>query len=266
MSFFIFNDVNNVELGLIITKPIVRPTWSEQINSESIPGRASYHRRLTGNYADATLHINTALMDDATPNTLRNIYQKLQGEGVMVIGNDIADLDDEEKAPIEYMNVCINTIVPEAVALMAAEIPLRVTCYPFAYAIEPTVLDIKNNTFVSDQEQHPAYVTNNYSVFWEPVIEYRLATIEDEVAFDVGGSWFNVKTPDVIKNAIDPTRYKIVIDSENRICYYVRPDGVKVSCTQNTSGKFPLLRVGVSEIMHTKTLYSATLNEKERWL
>ena len=246
MSFFIFNDVNNYDLGLIITKPIVRPTWSEQIHSDTIPGRAAYHRRLTGNYGDATLHINTALMEDATPDTLRNIYQKLQGEGVMVIGNDIADMDDEEKAPIEYMNVCINTIVPEAVALMAAEIPLRVTCYPFAYAIEPTVLDIKDNIYISDQEQHPVTV--------------------DEVSFDVGGSWFTVKTPDVIKDALDPTVYKIVIDSENRICYYVRPDGVKVSCTQNTSGKFPQLRVGASEVMHTKTLYSATLNEKERWL
>lgn len=266
MSFFIFNDVNNYDLGLIITKPIVRPTWSEQIHSDSIPGRASYHRRLTGNYGDATLHINTALMEDATPDTLRTIYQKLQGEGVMVIGNDIADLDDEDKAPKEYMNVCINTIVPEAVALMAAEIPLNVTCYPFAYAIEPTVLDIRDNIYIPGQEQHPVTVYNNYSVYWEPVIEYSLATAEDEVAFDVGGSWFTVRTPDVIKGAIDPTLYKIVIDSENRICYYVRPDGIKVSCTQNTSGRFPQLRVGASEVMHTKTLYTATLNEKERWL
>ena len=266
MSFFIFNDVSSVDLGLYIKNHITRPTWSEKVNKAEIPGRAVSHRRPTGNYDDASMTIDTFLMEDAAPDRLKEIYGKLNGEGIMVIGNDISDMDDDEKKPKEYLNVRLETIVPQAVALMAAEIPLRVTVYPFAYAIEPTITDFTDNIYVSEQEQHIATIYNNESIFWEPVIEYVLATAEDEVAIDVGGSWFHVKTPDVIKNASDPSKYTIVIDSENRICYYIRPDGIKVSCTQNTSGSFPTIRVGASELMHTKTLLSAVINHKDRWL
>lgn len=266
MSFFIFNDVNNVDLGLIITKPVMRPTWSETINSIIIPGRARPINKHTGRYEPSPISIHTALMEEATPERVQTIYKYLQGEGILVIGNDISDLDDEDKKPKEYMNVCIETIVPEAVAVMAAEIPLKITCYPFAYAIEPTILDITDNIYIPDQEQHPVNIYNNTSIYWEPTIEYILDHPEDEAAFETGGSWFHVKTPAEIKNADDPSKYKIVIDSENRICYYIRPDGAMVSCTQNTSGKFPQLRVGVSEVQHTTQLLSATLNQKERWL
>ena len=266
MSFFIFNDVNNEDLGLIITKPIMRPTWSEEISTSSIPGRARPISRHTGNYYPSNLSIHTALMEEATPERVQTIYKKLQGEGILVIGNDIRDLQDEDKKPKEYMNVCIETIVPEAVAVMAAEIQLKITCYPFAYAIEPTILDITDNIYIPEQEQHPVNIYNNTAIYWEPTIEYVLEHSEDEVAFETGGSWFHVKTPDEIKNAVDPSKYKIVIDSENRICYYIRPDEVMVSCTQNTNGKFPQLRVGVSEVQHTKQLVSAIMNQKERWL
>ena len=255
MSYFIFNDINSADLDLIITKPVIRPTWSEVINETAIPGRAATHRRYTGMYGDSRIHIQTALMD-ATPEKVKAVYQKLKGEGILVLSGNTS----------EYMNVRIDTLVPEAVALMAAEIPLSVIAYPFAYAVEPTIKDFTANIYISDQEQLPTTIYNNESIYWEPVIEYKLATAETEVAFDVGGSWFHVKTPDVIKAALDPSAYTIVIDSENRICYYVRPDGVKVSCTQNTSGSFPRLRVGASELMHTKTLLSAVINEKERWL
>lgn len=259
MSFFIFNDVNSVDLGLYIKNPIIRPTWSETYDTSSIPGRAVSHRRPTGNYVDESLSIDTFLMEDATPERMKEIYSKLNGEGVLVIGNDITE-------PDEYLNVRLRTIVPAAVALMAAEVPLRADVYPFAYAIEPDITDFTNNIYVSDSQQNPTTIYNNESIFFEPVIEYVLATSEDEVAIDVGGSWFHVKTPDVIKNAVDPSEYTIVIDSENRICYYIRPDGVKVSCTQNTSGAFPTIRVGASELMHTKTLLSAVINHRNRWL
>ena len=266
MSFFIFNDVSSVDLGLYIKNPIIRPTWSELYDTNSVPGRAVSHRRPTGNYSDATMSIDTFLMEDATPARMKEIYSKLNGEGIMVIGNDIADMDDEEKKPKEYLNVKLRTIVPQAVAMMAAEIPLTADVFPFAYAIEPDITDFTNNIYVSDSQQNPTTIYNNESIFFEPVIEYVLATSEDEVVIDVGGSWFHVKTPDVIKDAVDPSEYTIVIDSENRICYYIRPDGIKVSCTQNTSGTFPTIRVGASELMHTKTLLRAEINHRNRWL
>lgn len=264
MSNFVFNDINSSELDLIITKPLLRPTWGEVVNDTKIPGKARKYRHGTGVYEDAHFTVNTALMD-ATPEKVRLVYQKLRGEGILVLPPYIEPNPNFRE---EYLNVFIEPLVPEAVALLAAEIPIGVTAYPFAYALTPTVLDIKNNVYVSDLEQSPVTVYNETSIYWEPVIEYTpvIGSNDNESSFDVSGSWFTVKTPDEIKTASDPTAYKIVIDSENRICYYVRPSGAMVSCTQNTYGTFPRLRVGASEIMHKGAMVMCRLNEKERWL
>ena len=40
MSYFIFNGVNSNTLGLIITQPIIRPTWQPEVEFTAIPGRA----------------------------------------------------------------------------------------------------------------------------------------------------------------------------------------------------------------------------------
>ena len=257
MSYFIFNDTNSSDLDLIITKPLVRPTWGEEVTDTKIPGKAQKYRHSTGIYEDAHFTISTALMD-ASPAKVKTIYQKLRGEGILVLSSDSN----------EYMNVEIEPLVPEAVALLAAEIPIGVIAHPFAYAINSTVEDITDCIFVSYEEQHRIIVYNTTSIYWEPEITYTpvIGSNNNESSFDVGGSWFTVKTPEEIINASDPTAYKIVIDSENRICYYVRPNGTMVSCTQNTYGTFPRLRMGESEVQHKGAMISCLLNKKERWL
>lgn len=256
MSYFIFNDINSVDLGLMITKPVIRPTWGEDTVETKIPGVSRIFRKGTGVYPDIHFTINTALMD-ASPNNVRTIYKTLCGSGILLIST----------APDEYLNVEIEPLVPEAVALLAAEIPIGITAHPFANSIEPTITDITEAIYISDAEQHAIIIENSGSVYSDPVIEYLPFIGENDnlTDFNINAKHFAVRTPAEIISA-GGTGYKIVIDSEHRICYFVRPSGEKVSCTQCTYGSFPRLETGLNALLHTNHFSFGTINVKERWL
>ena len=131
MSSFIFNGFSSKELGLIITKPVFRPSWAEEVDEITIPGKTQKLRIHTGVYGSQSFTIETAI-PEATPENVRRIYQALCGSGRLVLSSN----------PSEYLNVDVEPLVPQAIALCMAELPISFTALPFAYAIEPTTVTI----------------------------------------------------------------------------------------------------------------------------
>lgn len=84
MSHFLFNGINSKDLGLIITQPIVRPTWAKQINEISAPGRTSKIMQISKTYANASMTVRSVISGTA-PETIRRIYETLKGYGPLQI-------------------------------------------------------------------------------------------------------------------------------------------------------------------------------------
>lgn len=129
MSYFTFNGVDSHDLGLIITQTPFRPSWAEQVEEITIPGRPEIIKNPNGTYSNQLLTIN-AVISDASK--IRQIYSTLTGEGRLILSTNLT----------EYMNVRVEPLIPQGVALDMAELPITFDCYPFAYAIEPTVAEI----------------------------------------------------------------------------------------------------------------------------
>lgn len=248
MSYFTFNGINSEDLGLIVTRPIVRPTWGEEYVETVIPGRSRVHRRATGNYNNIEFTIYTSVMD-ASPETMHSIYQTLSGEGSLIISS----------SPDEYLDCRLEPLVPEPVALFAAEIPIGITAYPFANSTNPTLTNITTASTTFS-------LTNNGTIFSEPEITFiPEMSEENDTIFYINGQEFKVHTPpEILDGAISD--YTITINSEAQIVYYTRPNGEKVNCTQYSYGSFPKLHTGDNYLQHNTLIASGVINMKERYL
>lgn len=149
MSYFTFNGVNSNDLGLIITETPFRPSWAESVDEITIPGRAEVIKNPNGTYDNQSLTINAVISDSSKIN---DIYSSLSGEGKLILST----------APNEYINCRVEPLIPQGVALDMAELPITFDCYPFAYAVEPTVAEI-GTSFTE--------VNNTSSVYSAPIIK-----------------------------------------------------------------------------------------------
>lgn len=149
MSYFTFNGVNSNDLGLIITETPFRPSWAESVDEITIPGRAEVIKNPNGTYDNQSLTINAVISDSSKIN---DIYSALSGEGKLILST----------APNEYINCRVEPLIPQGVALDMAELPITFDCYPFAYAVEPTVAEI-GTSFTE--------INNTSSVYSAPIIK-----------------------------------------------------------------------------------------------
>lgn len=167
MSSFTFNGTTSDELGLIITETPFRPSWTEQAEDIIIPGRAEIIKHSNGIYDDQQLPVNAVISD---PAKIRQIYGTLSGKGRLILST----------APDEYLNVRVEPLIPQGVALDMAELPITFTCAPFAYALTPTAVQI-GTTYTE--------VQNNSSIYSAPIIEIQLSQddapiLKGDVNFD----------------------------------------------------------------------------------
>ena len=240
MSSFTFNGISSTDLGIIITSPPFRPSWTEEKEEIEVLGRPAKLRRATGVYANQDLRINAVISDCSK---IHDIYSALQGRGKLRLST----------APAEYLICDALSLVPEGVALEMAEIPLVFTCEPFAYAVDPTVIDISSAT-------EYVKIDNAGTVKGRPIITFKpsgtspvtITTNDDELI---------VKIPETVSNG----GYAITIDSEIMIAYYTDADGSKISCTEYTTGHFPLLHVGENYIKYSGEISEMNINMNERW-
>lgn len=152
MSYFTFNGVDSRDLGLIITQTPFRPSWAEQVEEIVIPGRPEVIKTPNGIYSNQSLPISAVIADKTK---IQQIYSTLHGEGKLVLSTNTT----------EYINCIVEPLVPQGVALDMAELSITFDCYPFAYAISPTVVQIGTSATVVD---------NTSSIYSAPVIKIDL--------------------------------------------------------------------------------------------
>lgn len=242
MSHFIFNGVSSKDLGIIVTKPIIRPTWAPEVEYLSIIGRPRQLPIQKTWYPNKELTIEAAL-GDASPVMVRNVYEKLRGYGVLNIST----------APNEYLNCYVDKLDPNGVALLMAEFPITFMVEPFAFSDTSTEYDIAN-----------ANITVPYggTVFCDPQIVFVPAQSSTEISCN--GVTITVVTPQEIIDSNYSTTYSMTLDCEGELAYYTRPGGENVACTQLTTGQFPRLIKG-NNYISARTVKSASMTIRERW-
>lgn len=152
MSNIIFNGIDSRTLGLIIPETPFRPSWAKRKEEIVIAGRSEALEYYSSIYENQIFPIDTVITDISLIN---KIYSIFQGKGKLIVSTN----------PNEYLNVSLAPLVPKGVALRTAELPLSFDCRPFAYAINPTIVDI--GTVYTE-------VDNKGSIYAEPVIEIKM--------------------------------------------------------------------------------------------
>lgn len=243
MSYFLFNGVSSDELGMIVTSPIIRPSWSPDENDYKLAGRTTVYSQKSKTYSNKSMTIETFVSDTGTEN-LQKIYKYLQGDGTLWLSSN----------PEEYLNVTISAPEPQAVALMSGVFPLKFKVKPFAYAVNPTIKDITVDG-ISDY----VCIQNNGTLFSEPEISFRPQT--QKTVITVNGADFIVNTPDGC--SYEST---VTINCEEEVIYFTRPEGWRYMCLQYTENDFPLFHTGDNYIRYTGAVQEMKINVKERFL
>ena len=245
MSTFTFKGVTSDSLGLIITRPMVRPTWAPEVEFTPIIGRPRQNPFTKSWYPNSRLPVQ-AVIADASTASVRAIYNALRGYGTLVIST----------AATEFMNAYARLPVPEPQALLMAELPIEFECEPFAYALTDSEVTITSAT------SSYAEVPNGGTAFTDPQITYIASAASTNI--DCNGVVMTVTTPTEIVNASYPDTYSITLDCEAQLAYYTKPNGDTVACTELTTGLFPRLHAGSNWMKHSGA-QSMTVTYRERW-
>lgn len=245
MSTFTFKGVTSDSLGLIITRPMVRPTWAPEVEFTPIIGRPRQNPFTKSWYPNSRLPVQ-AVIADASTASVRAIYNALRGYGTLVIST----------AATEYMNAYARLPVPEPQALLMAELPIEFECEPFAYALTDSEVTITSAT------SSYAEVPNGGTAITDPQITYIASAASTNI--DCNGVVMTVTTPTEIVNASYPSTYSITLDCEAQLAYYTKPSGDTVACTELTTGLFPRLHAGSNWMKHSGA-QSMTVTYRERW-
>ena len=242
MSSFTFNGISSDDLGIIITKPIVRPTWLPEVEFTPIPGNPRQIPHEKEWYPNMSFTVQ-ACMSDADPTKVQQIYNSLRGYGPLVIST----------SPNEVLNVYIEQLDPNGVALLMAEFPITFRAEPFAYAAQAKSQSIMGET---------VEVNNTGTAFVDPLITFIASQATTTVTCN--GVDMIVTTPSEIVNASYSSDYSITLDCEGELAYYTKPNGDKVSCTQNTKGPFARLHDG-QNYFTVQNVQAASIIYRERW-
>lgn len=244
MSHFIFNGINSDDLGLIITQPIIRPTWQPEVEYTPIPGRARQNPYTKTWYQNSELTVY-AVISDASTTKLRTIYAALQGYGVLSIST----------APTEILYAHVHIPVPESKALLMAALPIVFELDPFAYAATDKTVDF---TGVTPYQR----VDNDGTVYCDP--EITIIASAATTPINCNGKVITVTSPPEIVGAGYLNTYSITLDCNAELAYYTRPGGDKIACTEYTSGPFPRLHINDNYLIAGACI-SAIIKYRERW-
>lgn len=236
MSWFTFNNYNSSD-DLIITRPVIRPSWAQEINEIST-NRVSHIIQFSRSYSSSPLYVHAVIRNTSTEG-IRRLYSALQGFGKLILSSNRD----------EYMYAVANVLQPEAVAMTMAELDIMFTLLPFAYAVSPTIKGISSTGYTK--------IVNNGSVFSAPEIRFT-PTSAEKVIVDVNSALFSVEVPETLINR------EIIIDCDIEDTYYTENEN-RISVNNLTYYNYPLLHTGDNYVRITANAENPTINVRERW-
>lgn len=235
-SYFIFGDYNSAD-DLIITRPVVRPSWAREV-SEIAGGSIAKTIQLSRAYSSTSLTV-TAVIRDTSAEKLKRIYSSLSGFGRLVLSSDTS----------VYMNAAAAVLEPVGVSQSMAELDVEFSLQPFAYAAEPTIKDV--GTSLTE-------IVNGGTLFSAPVITLNGGGVGDAV-ITVNGTDFKISVTESLVGK------PITIDCDNEITYYTA-DGKNYDINRLTYGDYPLLHIGENYAKFSGKANTVKINVKERYL
>ena len=239
--YFTYNGISSEDMGLKIISFPPPPKAEETITYTAIPGRETGLVKRKGQYSNTKPQLKFALLDRSR---YRAILEWLSGSGQLIYSDE----------PDKYYNAYFTGSTDyERVSDEIIEASMKVTVLPFARAANPTIIDLTSAT---------SYVLANNAgtVKGKPIITLKPSGT-DPVTISINGEDFVVQIP----GEVSTLGWSITIDSELQIAYYTRTNGDKVTCTEYTTGHFPLLHVGDNYIKHGGNVTRMEINMNERW-
>ena len=236
MSYFIFGDYNSSD-DLIITRPIVRPSWARDV-SEIAGGGVAKTIQLSRAYGSTSFTVPVVIRDTSAEK-LKTIYSKLSGFGRLVLSTDTG----------VYMNAVAGILEPIGVSRSMAELDVTLSLQPFAYAVEPTVATV--GTSLTE-------IVNGGTLFSAPIFTFNGGT-KGEATITVNGADFKIN---ITENLVGKP---ITVDCDNEITYYTA-DGKTYDINPLTYGDYPLLHIGDNYVKYDGGLNTVKINVKERFL
>ena len=237
-SYFIYNNQNSREFGLLESTPMPTPN-DEIINTAETPGNITDAYYATGRYAHQELQVVLGVSDKTK---IRAINEWLTGRGELVFSDE----------PDKYYKVIRIEKTPERMSVRFGKINIAFTVEPFAYAVNPTE---QNITAATDYAEIP----NSGTMFSAP--EIRFIPAAETVVINTNGKDFEINnlSEQVSNNDI------VVVDSELSVVYYIR-NNEKHDITYKSKYSFPLLHTENNYIKHNGNVSSMSINVRERWL
>lgn len=238
MSYFIFNGTSSNELGLIIRTTPFRPTWIEEKETVTVPGRASELRQGTGIYPAQNFPIDCVIGDTSK---LSEIYSTLQGKGELILSTN----------PAEKLIVECECPVPQGVALTMAEMAVSFDCYPFAYSADEEPVSVDSGGIIT-----------NPGTYWaEPVVSFKVSSGNETASFTIGETTLELSGMIMIGAS---NQNVVTVDCAQKLIYYTDVDGKKHSILEQTNGAFFALPSGDSPVSF-EGCYDAAVKINARW-
>ncbi len=240
MSYFIFNGISSDDLGLIIRRTPFRPTWAEETEAVTIPGRACELRQRTGIYANSEISIDCVVSDTSK---LGMIYSVLRGSGRLILSTD----------PDKYMTAICTLPIPQGVTLTMAEMPVSFECLPFAYATNEEPVTVQSSDII----------TNSGTVYAEPVITFRVNSGNNTIALTIGDITLKLDSMTMIGAGNENV---VTIDCSRKLIYYTNSSGIKYNIIDQLNGVFPTLAPGENKISFADAeIYDVNILINTRW-
>lgn len=241
MSYFIYNNTSSQDFGIIEHVP-VQPMTIRKTNKIEVPNRTESTIIQLNQYEDITLDFVLGLKNK---NLIRNVYSWLTGTGELILSSNV-----NEKYIVKNI-----TVSPEYFSLRFAKLNISFVCSPFVYALNSEPVDITSATSYMT-------ITNNGSIFCEPLIKFKPQATTDELTINTNGENLRIVIPENVKQK----GYNTVIDSSLQVVYYIADNGQYINILPCTYGEIPLFHTGDNYIRHSGGVSSMNIILNERWL
>ncbi|NFP92418.1 phage tail family protein [Clostridium sporogenes] len=263
MPYFIFNNINSLDMGIVVNKlpPIVKA--EKNIEKIEVIGRNGFLTQNYGTYKGTVRSIECTLVEGTK---IDEVIAWLDGYGDLIVSN---------RPDRTYKATIINQIPLSQVIPQIHEFIIQFDCQPFGYSLNdsPIMKITENNVIRNSKVIHPLN-TLNYTGgnLIEP---NKLATINENNFIEIFNPGTVESTPvitiwgygsidlNINDNIINLTNVanNITIDSEIMDCYR---DGQLFN--NYMKGEFPIFKVGINKISWMGNVQRFEIKPNWRWL
>lgn len=241
MSYFIYNSIDSRTFGLLKRPPFVNKS-QKNLSPVAVPDSPVKFYPDVNNRDEIQITVTLGLK---SRENIRQIYAWLDNTSGSLSFNS----EPDKCYYVQNVTVSSNYLSPRF-----GELEITFICQPFAYAVNPTVVEFSSET---------VEVPNNCTVFSYP--EIKFTPTSDDVTITINGVDFMIKDLSSVGD-ISLIGKEVTVDSENHVTYFIGSDSLKWAINDHTFNDYPRLHTGMNYISHNGNAQNAEINVRERFL